>query len=64
MTGILFGNPCADYRYPSDKPHISSVVITSDIGFQREPVVRISYPSGLSIEFFGKVGVESIKKLL
>jgi hypothetical protein len=50
--------------YPSDKPHISSVVITSDIGFQRDPVVRISYPSGFSIEFFGKVGVESIKKLL
>jgi transposase-like protein len=39
-------------------------VITPDLGFQREPVVRISYPSGVSIEFFGKVEAESIKKLL
>lgn len=38
-------------------------VITPDLGFQREPVVRISFPSGVSIEFFGKVEIESIKKL-
>jgi hypothetical protein len=39
-------------------------VITPDLGFQKEQVVRISYPSGVSIEFFGKVDAESIKKLL
>jgi len=39
-------------------------VIAPDIGFQREPVVRIGYPSGVSIEFFTKVEIESIKKLL
>lgn len=39
-------------------------VITPDIGFQREPVVRISYPTGVSIEFFARVEIESIKKLL
>jgi hypothetical protein len=48
----------------SSTDHSSFSMITPDIGFQREPVVRISYPSGLSIEFFGKVGIESIKKLL
>jgi hypothetical protein len=37
--------------------------ISPDIGFQREPVVRISYPSGVIIEFFAKVEIESIKKL-
>jgi len=39
-------------------------VITPDLGFQREPVVRISYPSGVSIEFFGKVDSDTVKKLL
>ena len=38
--------------------------ITPDIGFHREPVIRVSYPTGVVIEFFGKVGIESIKELL
>jgi hypothetical protein len=38
-------------------------VITPDLGFQREPVVRINFPSGVSIELFGKLEIESIKKL-
>lgn len=38
--------------------------ITPNTGFQREPVIRISYPSGVSIDFFAKVEIESIKKLL
>lgn len=49
---------------PSPMGQSSFSVITPDIGFQREPVVRISYPSGVSIEFFAKVEIESIKKLL
>jgi hypothetical protein len=49
---------------PSPTGQSSFSVITPDIGFHREPVVRISYPSGASIEFFGKVEIESIKKLL
>ena len=49
---------------PSNTVQSSFSVITPDLGFQREPVVRISYPSGASIEFFGKVEIESIKKLL
>jgi hypothetical protein len=39
-------------------------VITPDLELQREPVVRISYPTGVVIEFFGKVGIESVKELL
>jgi len=39
-------------------------LIAPDGGFQKDPVVRISYPSGVSIELFGKVGIESVKKLL
>lgn len=39
--------------------HIGSVP-----GFQKEPYVRINYPSGVSIEFFGQVSPDSIKGLL
>lgn len=39
-------------------------LITSGPGYQREPVVRISYPSGVIIELFAEVGIDSIKKLL
>jgi transposase-like protein len=47
---------------PADLPgftHIGSVP-----GFQKEPFVRINYPSGVSIEFFGQVSPDSIKNLL
>ncbi|MFC4875093.1 IS66 family insertion sequence element accessory protein TnpA, partial [Negadavirga shengliensis] len=47
---------------PTDQPSFS--LITPDVGFHKEPVVRISYPSGVSIEFFGKVEIDSVKKLL
>jgi transposase-like protein len=39
-------------------------VVTPELGFQREPVVRISFPSGVNIEFFGKVEIESLKMFL
>jgi transposase-like protein len=51
-------------KEPASIVQSSFSVITPEHGFQREPVARISYPSGVSIEFFGKVEVESIKKLL
>jgi hypothetical protein len=46
----------------ADRPLFS--MITSELSFQREPVVRISFPSGVSIEFFGKVEIESLKSFL
>jgi hypothetical protein len=39
-------------------------LVTPDVGFQKDPVVRICYPSGVSIEFFGKVEIDSVKRLL
>lgn len=39
-------------------------LVTPGAGFQEEPAVRITYPSGVSIEFFGKVEIGSIKTLL
>ncbi|SDA97382.1 hypothetical protein SAMN03080617_04365 [Algoriphagus alkaliphilus] len=47
---------------PTDQSSFS--LVTPDVGFQKEPVVRISYPSGVSIEFFGKVEIDSVKRLL
>lgn len=47
---------------PPDQSSFS--LITPDVGFHKEPVVRISYPSGVGIEFFGKVEVDTLKKLL
>jgi hypothetical protein len=49
---------------PSSTGQSPFSLITPDIGFQREPVVRISYPSGVSIEFFGNVDSDTVKKLL
>jgi transposase-like protein len=51
-------------KEPASTVQSSFSAITPELGFQREPVVRISYPSGVSIEFFGKVEIESIKKLV
>lgn len=39
-------------------------LVTPVAGFQKDPVVRISYPSGVSIEFFGEVEIDSVKRLL
>jgi transposase-like protein len=57
---------CRKFSQENSSPmgQSSFSVITPDIGFHREPVVRISYPSGAIIEFFAKVEIESIKKLL
>ena len=49
---------------PSLPVQSSFSMITPELGFQREPVFRISFPSGVIIEFFGRVDIESIKKLL
>ncbi len=51
-------------KKPASIVQSSFSAITPDLDFQREAAVRISYPSGVSIEFFGKVDVESIKKLV
>jgi hypothetical protein len=57
---------CKKFSLGQTSPTVQSSfsLVTPDVGFQREPVVRISFPSGVSIEFFGKVEIESIKKLL
>lgn len=39
-------------------------MITPENGFQREPIVKINFPSGVSIEFFGKVEIESLKNFI
>lgn len=66
ISRIAFYYWCRKFNPEEASPTVQSSfsVITPDIGFQREPVVRISYPSGVSIEFFAKVEIESIKKLL
>lgn len=37
---------------------------TPGIGDQREPVVRITYPSGVYAEFFSGIAIDSLKKLV
>lgn len=51
-------------KEPASTVQSSFSAITPELGFQGEPVARIIYPSGISIEFFGRVDIESIKKLL
>jgi len=57
---------CRKFSKEDPTPSIQSSfsVITPDIGCQKEPVVKINYPSGMSIEFFGKADIDTIKKLL
>uniref|UniRef100_UPI00188E86E4 IS66 family insertion sequence element accessory protein TnpA n=1 Tax=Pararhodonellum marinum TaxID=2755358 RepID=UPI00188E86E4 len=55
-------------KFSVGQPYAAGVssfsLITPDVGFQRDPVLRISYPSGVNIEFFGKVEVDTVKRLL
>lgn len=51
-------------KEPANSTQSSFSVITPDPGLQREPVVRVSFPSGVSIEFFGKIEIGSVKELL
>jgi len=39
-------------------------LVTPDRSFQKDPVIRISYPSGVSVEFFSKIDPDMIKRLL
>lgn len=39
-------------------------LVNSEIEFQKDPIFKINYPSGVSIEFFGKVDITTIKELL
>ncbi|WP_373497423.1 IS66 family insertion sequence element accessory protein TnpA [Aquiflexum sp.] len=49
----------------SSTTHQSSFSLVSPhIGFQLDPVIKINFPSGISIEFFGKVDSDTVKKLL
>ncbi|MFN3802634.1 IS66 family insertion sequence element accessory protein TnpA [Belliella pelovolcani] len=48
-----------------DSPFASGFsLVNPEMVFQKEPILKINYPLGVSIEFFGKVDVESIKKLV
>ncbi|KEO72227.1 IS66 family insertion sequence element accessory protein TnpA [Anditalea andensis] len=38
--------------------------IRTGSSFKNDPVVRINYPSGVSIEFFGQIEPETVKRLL
>jgi hypothetical protein len=66
ISGATFYYWCNKYSKKESSPPVQSSfsVITPDIGFHREPVIRVSYPSGVFIDFFEKVGIESIKELL
>ena len=57
---------CRKFSPGQTSPTVQSSfsLVTPDVGFQKEPVVRIIYPSGVSIEFFGKVEIDSVKRLL
>jgi len=39
-------------------------LVTPEIGFQKDPFIKINYPSGICIEFFGKVDIDTVKRLL
>ncbi len=39
-------------------------LLTSGSGIQKEPVMRINYPSGVSVDFFERVAPDTIKRLL
>jgi hypothetical protein len=47
---------------PTEEP--SFLLVSPKIGFQKDPVLKINYPSGICIEFFGKVDTDAVKKLL
>lgn len=47
---------------PSDSSGFS--LLTPGPGIEKEPVLRISYPSGVSVDFFEKVDPDTIKRLL
>ncbi|ERM81680.1 hypothetical protein P872_19480 [Rhodonellum psychrophilum GCM71 = DSM 17998] len=39
-------------------------LVNPEMVFQKDPILKINYPSGVSIEFFGKVDITTIKELL
>ena len=49
---------------PSTTGQSSFSLVTPKVGFQKDSVIKINYPSGISIELFGKVDTDTIKKLL
>ncbi|WP_460490230.1 IS66 family insertion sequence element accessory protein TnpA, partial [Belliella aquatica] len=39
-------------------------LVNPEMGFQKDPILKINYPSGVSIEFFGQVDINSVKEFL
>ena len=66
ISSAIFYYWCRKFslKEPANSTQSSFSVITPDPGLQREPVVRVSFPSGVSIEFFGKIEIGSVKELL
>jgi hypothetical protein len=51
-------------KQSSSTDQSSFSLVPPHLGFQKDPVIKINYPSGICIEFFGKVDIDSVKKLL
>lgn len=53
-----------DMKQPSLNGQSSFSLVFPNPGLQKDPVIKINYPSGISIELFGKVDSDTVKKLL
>lgn len=57
---------CRKFEGQQDDPPFASgfSLVNPKMEFQEDPILKINYPSGVSVEFFGKVDITSIKELL
>lgn len=50
---------------PDNFPDASGFsLVNPEMVFQKDPTLKINYPSGISIEFFGQVDIKSVKEFL
>jgi hypothetical protein len=57
---------CRKFEEQTIDPAVASgfSLINPAMGHEKDPIFKINYPSGISIEFFAKVDIHSLKEFL